>query len=121
MSLPILAGIASTAIFALSVLPMLSKAARTRDVSSYSLGSLALANVGNFVHSIYVLHLPPGPIWVLHGLYLTSYALMLFWYLRFRRHPRGSEPDGQDYPSDASTIGSFPGSGTAPVISSVAA
>lgn len=89
-SLPVLAGTLSTAIFAGSVLPMLLKAARTHDLSSYSLGNIALANAGNVVHSVYVLNLPPGPIWVLHGFYVTSSALMLIWYLRFgdiRRHP----------------------------------
>ena len=66
-SLPVLAGIISTIIFAASTLPMLVKAHRTRDLSSYSLGNILLANVGNAVHSVYVLSLPPGPLWVLHG------------------------------------------------------
>jgi hypothetical protein len=39
--------------------------------------------VGNLVHSVYVFSLPVGPIWVLHGFYLVSSALMLFWYLRY--------------------------------------
>jgi hypothetical protein len=82
-SLPILAGIASTIIFAASTLPMLVKARRTRDLSSYSLGNILLANVGNAVHSVYVFSLPPGPLWVLHGFYLTSTALMLTWFLRY--------------------------------------
>lgn len=82
-SLPVLAGTVSTTIFAGSVLPMLLKAARTHDLSSYSLGNIVLANAGNVVHSVYVLNLPPGPIWVLHGFYVASSALMLFWYLRF--------------------------------------
>lgn len=95
MSLPVLAGMVSTAIFAGSVLPMLVKAARTRDLTSYSLGNIVLANVGNAVHSVYVLHLPPGPIWALHAFYVSSSALMLFWYLRFRgetRCPRRRPP-----------------------------
>jgi hypothetical protein len=83
-SLPVLAGIVSTIIFAASTLPMLVKAHRTRDLSSYSLGNILLANVGNAVHSVYVLSLPPGPLWVLHAFYVTSTALMLTWYLRFR-------------------------------------
>jgi hypothetical protein len=52
------------------MLPMLHKALRTRELSSYSFGNIALANVGNAVHSVYVVHLPPGPIWFLaHALH----------------------------------------------------
>jgi len=83
-SLPVLAGIISTIIFASSTLPMLRKAAATKDLRSYSLGNIGLANVGNLVHSVYVFSLPLGPIWALHGFYLVSTALMLFWYLRYR-------------------------------------
>ncbi len=83
-SLPVLAGIISTIIFAASTFPMLAKAHRTRDLSSYSLGNILLANVGNAVHSVYVLSLPPGPLWALHGFYVTSTALMLTWYVRYR-------------------------------------
>jgi len=82
-SLPFLAGVTATVIFAASTLPMLVKARRTRDLSSYSLGNIGLANVGNLVHSVYVLSLPPGPIWALHGFYLCSTGLMLAWYLRY--------------------------------------
>ena len=88
-TLPVVAGIVSTAVFAGSMLPMLVKAARTRDLSSYSLGNLVLANVGNAVHSIYVFHLPPGPIWFLHGFYVMTSALMLVWWLHYR--PPGGE------------------------------
>jgi uncharacterized protein with PQ loop repeat len=83
VSLPTLAGIASTVIFAASTLPMLVKAYRSRDLRSYSLGNIVLANVGNSVHSIYVYSLPPGPVWLLHLFYLVSTALMLGWYLRY--------------------------------------
>ncbi len=82
-TLPILAGIVSTIIFASSTLPMLRKAAVTKDLASYSLGNIGLANVGNLVHSIYVFSLPVGPIWALHSFYLVSTALMLFWYVRY--------------------------------------
>jgi hypothetical protein len=88
-TLPILAGMVSTAVFASSVLPMLCKAARTRDLSSYSFGNITLANIGNAVHSVYVFHLPAGPIWFLHTFYVVSSALMLFWYLRYRPVRRG--------------------------------
>ena len=77
-----------------TTLPMLAKAWRTRDLASYSLGNLLLANLGNAVHSVYVFNLPPGPIWVLHTFYVASSALMLYWYVR-GRHARlqaGREP-----------------------------
>nr|WP_235543866.1 hypothetical protein [Phycicoccus sp. Soil803] len=94
-TLPLLAGMVSTTIFAGSVLPMLVKAVRSRDLSSYSLGNLALANVGNVVHSVYVFSLPAGPLWVLHSFYLLSTALMLGWYLRWGRGAERS-PNPQD-------------------------
>src|SRR3712207_7181760 len=50
-----------------------------RSLASYSLGSLVLTNMANAVHSIYVFHLPAGPIWVLHLAYITASALMLAW------------------------------------------
>src|SRR5918995_7528540 len=81
----ILAGTASTVLFVASVLPMLVKAARTRDLTSYSRGNLVLANVGNLVHSIYVTQLPAGPIWALHSFYVVSSALMLAWHLLYAR------------------------------------
>jgi hypothetical protein len=84
MDLAVFAGIVSTGLFAMSYLPMLVKAARTRDLSSYSLGNLAITNAGNLVHSVYVFSLPFGPIWLLHGFYLVASALMLLWFLRFR-------------------------------------
>ena len=86
-SLPLLAGIVSTVIFAGSTLPMLGKALRTRDLGSYSLGNLLLANIGNAVHSVYVFSLPPGPLWLLHSFYLASTGLMLGWFLRYELLP----------------------------------
>ena len=83
-TVPLLAGMVSTAIFAGSVLPMVVKAFRSRDLSSYSLGNLALANLGNVVHSVYVFSLPAGPLWVLHCFYLLTTGLMLAWFLRYR-------------------------------------
>jgi uncharacterized protein with PQ loop repeat len=87
MNLPLIAGTISTAIFALSTLPMLLKAFRTKDLKSYSLGNILLANVGNVIHSMYVFHLPLGPIWLLHSFYLVTTGLMLVWYLRYERRP----------------------------------
>ena len=94
-SVPILAGSVSTAIFIASTLPMLLKAGRTKDLTSYSLGNIVLANIGNAVHSVYVFALPPGPIWVLHAFYVVSSALMLHWCLRSRAVTRA----GADRPA----------------------
>jgi hypothetical protein len=88
LNLPLIAGTISTVIFALSTLPMLRKAFHTRDLSSYSLGNIMLANGGNLVHSVYVFALPPGPIWLLHSFYLVTTGLMLVWYLRYEWRPR---------------------------------
>src|SRR5690349_24396559 len=86
-SVPVLAGIVSTAIFVCSTLPMLSKAYRTRDLASYSLGNLVLASTGNAVHALYVFSLPPSPLWALHAFNLTSTAFMLLWFLRYEVVP----------------------------------
>lgn len=82
-SIPLIAGGVSTAIYASGVLPMMVKAGRTKDLSSYSLGNLSLANAGNVINSIYVLSLPIGPIWFLHSFYVVTTALMLIWYVRY--------------------------------------
>lgn len=90
MNLPILAGTVSTVLFALSMLPMLIKAARTKDLASYSLGNLFMSNVANMIHSVYVFSLPAGPIWLLHSTYVVASALMLVWCLRYGARPAAS-------------------------------
>ena len=87
-NLPFIAGTISTTIFALSTLPMLRKAFQTKDLGSYSLGNIMLANAGNAIHSVYVFHMPPGPIWLLHGFYLVTTGMMLFWYVRYEGLPQ---------------------------------
>ncbi|WP_336715177.1 hypothetical protein [Arthrobacter sp. USHLN218] len=82
IDLAVLAGGVSTVIFAGSVMPMIVKAVRTRDLASYSLGNLLLSNTGNLVYAVYVYSLPAGPIWALHGFYILSTAFMLAMYLR---------------------------------------
>jgi uncharacterized protein with PQ loop repeat len=77
------AGAIATVVFASSTLPMLAKAWRTKDVSSYSAGNIVLANCGNVLYAMYVVHLPLGPIWALHAFHTTSTALMLYWYIRY--------------------------------------
>jgi hypothetical protein len=86
VNLPVIAGAISTTIFACSMLPMLLKAFQSRNLRSYSLGNILLTNLGNVIHSFYVFHLPPGPIWLLHTFYLVSMGLMLVWYLRYEWH-----------------------------------
>jgi uncharacterized protein with PQ loop repeat len=77
MDIPLIAGTVSTVVFGVSNLPMLRKALRTRDVSSYSLSSITMINAANAVYSLYVFSLPFGPIWGLHTFYLVSCAIML--------------------------------------------
>jgi len=55
---------------------------------SYSLGNIVLANIGNVIYAAYVLSLPLGPVWALHGFHLGATGLMLFWYLRHGRRLR---------------------------------
>jgi uncharacterized protein with PQ loop repeat len=86
-TLAVMAGAISTTIFALSTLPMLFKAFQTKDLKSYSLGNILLANVGNIVHSVYVYSLPGGPIWLLHTFNLVTTGMMLVWYLRYEWRP----------------------------------
>ncbi|GAA4715578.1 hypothetical protein [Nocardioides conyzicola] len=108
-ALPVLAGIASTVIFASSTMPMLGKALRTRELSSYSLGNLLLANLGNAIYSVYIFSLAPGPLWALHSFHLGSTAFMLVWYLRFEllpRRQRGSrQPELRGVDHDGTPVG----------------
>jgi uncharacterized protein with PQ loop repeat len=96
MDIPIVAGTISTVAFAVSNLPMLRKALRTRDVSSYSLSSLVMINAANVVYSLYVFTLPVGPIWALHSFYVVSCSVMLVLCLKQRSSRRiaaeASEP-----------------------------
>ena len=89
-----LAGTVSTVLFAAANLPMLLKAMRSHDLRSYSPSALILGNLGNLVYTFYVVSLPFGPIWVLHGFYLVTMALMLVLYAvsaRARRVRRSGE------------------------------
>lgn len=82
--LSLVAGTISSLIFAGSYVPMLWKVAWTRDVRSYSWPNIMMANIGNLVHWLYVISLPPGPVWVLHTFYTLASLLLLVLYLRFR-------------------------------------
>jgi hypothetical protein len=83
--LPDLAGLAATTLFIGAQLPMLAKAARTRDLRSYSLATLALATLGNALYWLYLAALPLGAAWLLHGFHTATTALMLAWGVRYRR------------------------------------
>jgi uncharacterized protein with PQ loop repeat len=79
------AGVVSSLIFAASNLPMLARAFKTRNMKSYSLGYIALSNVGNLVYWVYVVSLPFGPVWFLQMFYTLTMAVMLFLYLDFEK------------------------------------
>ena len=84
-SLQVVAGFASTTIFISSNLPMLFKAFKTKNLSSYSLGHLVLGNLGNTIYWLYITSLPVGPAWFLQAFFSTANALMLFCYLRYEK------------------------------------
>lgn len=108
--LALAAGSISTVVFAGSTLPMIVKAVRTKDLTSYSLSSLLLSNLGNLVHSVYVYSLPIGPIWALHAFYVVTTALMLALFLLHcsrgsdvRRPPHAAARNTHDSPDEAPT------------------
>ena len=76
MDMYMIAGSVSTTLFAVANLPMVVKAVRTKDLTSYSFTYLLIGNAGNVMHSLYVFSLPVGPIWVLHAFYLVSMGIM---------------------------------------------
>ena len=82
-NLQMIAGFTSSMIFVTSNLPMLFKAFRTKDLKSYSPIHIVLSNVGNLLYWLYVVSLPVGPIWFLHGFFTVSTLLMLAFYLRY--------------------------------------
>ena len=79
------AGLVATALFVGSALPMLIKAARTKNLASYSGGNLLIANLGNLAQSVYLASVPPGPLWALHAFNSLASATMLTWWLRHSR------------------------------------
>ena len=83
-----IAGTVATLLFVCSALPMLIRARRTRDLSSYSPANLIIANVGNLAQTIYVITLPVGPVWLMHAFNVVVSGLMLLWWLRHHWLPR---------------------------------
>ncbi len=84
-TIQLLAGSISCGIFISSNLPMLHKAFQTRDLKSYSLGQILLGNLGNGLYWIYLISLPFGPAWFIHGFFTLSSLLMLLGYLHYER------------------------------------
>ena len=87
MDIQIIAGSTSSMIFIMGTFSMLVKAQRTKDMESYSLSMLLCNNIGNVIYWLYILSLPFGPIYFLHGFYTLSTLLMLVWYLMYRHKP----------------------------------
>ncbi len=79
----LLAGISSSIIFTVSNFPMVIKAIKTKDLSSYSLGNLALRNVGNMAYWPYVASMPMGPTWFVQAFYTLVGLVMLLFYLHY--------------------------------------
>lgn len=82
--LQMIAGIISSLIFASGTATMLMKTMKTKEVEAYSLPFLVLTNVGNLVYWLYVLSLPFGPIYVLHGFYTIAMIVMLLYFVFYR-------------------------------------
>ena len=74
MNLPVVAGAIATSLFAISTLPMLVQASRTKNLSSYSLGNSLTPNVATVIHSVYGFSIPCGPVCRLHSSYPVDTA-----------------------------------------------
>jgi hypothetical protein len=83
INVELIAGMMSTMIFIFSNLPMIAKALTTKNLKSYSLGQIGLANMGNLIHWVYIIGLPMGPIWFLHGFNTAVAVIMLICYVRY--------------------------------------
>src|SRR5262245_26707160 len=83
----VVAGSLAGLIFAVGSVDMVVKAWRTKDLRSYSLGQIVLNNVGNVFYWLYILSLPFGPIYFMHGFFTLVSLLMLTWYFTYRTAP----------------------------------
>ncbi len=83
MSLPEMAGFVASSLFVIANLPMLFKAFKSKNLKSYSLLHIGLANVGNIIYWLYIVTFPFGSIWLLHGFNTSVTFIMLVWYLRY--------------------------------------
>ncbi len=80
----LLAGSVAGLIFAVGSLDMVIKAWRTKDLRSYSLGQMVLNNVGNLFYWLYILSLPFGPIYFMHGFFTLVSLIMMIWYFVYQ-------------------------------------
>jgi hypothetical protein len=103
----LLAGTISTSIFAVSHIPMLIRAFRTKDLRSYSPANLVLSNIGNAFHWLYIASLPFGPIWFLHSFYTLAAAIMLLWYLQHRSRWADPKPGSANKKSVGTRYSAF--------------
>lgn len=83
----VVAGSLAGLIFAAASWNMAAKAWRTKDLRSYSRGQVVLNNVGNLLYWLYVVSLPFGPIYFMHGFCTLVWVLMLIWYFAYRTAP----------------------------------
>ncbi len=104
MDIATAAGALATAVFLASTVPMVWRAAVTRDMSSYSRAHLVMTNVGNAAHSLYVLSLPAGPIYVLHGTHVAVALFMLVWHLRHAVRPPAEDGQGEGRQDDRDSL-----------------
>ena len=113
------AGSAAAAIFMISQLPMLIKAYRTKDLTSYSFANMGLANLGNVLYAVYVLQVPVGPVWAIHGFNVTTSGLMMILYLRYGRRVDRSRSISSATPSARLVVARQPRTVSAAVQSAV--
>jgi succinate dehydrogenase/fumarate reductase cytochrome b subunit len=85
--LQLIAGSVSSLIFITGTLNMVVKAWLTKDMESYSISALVLNNLGNLIYWIYVVSLPLGPIYLIHGFYTVTTIFLLVWALLYRHRP----------------------------------
>jgi len=81
------AGSVAGFIFAVGSVNMMFKAWRTKDLSSYSIGQIVLNNVGNLFYWLYIVSLPFGPIYFMHGFLTFVSLLMLVWHFMYQPAP----------------------------------
>lgn len=79
----VVSGTVAGFIFAMGSINMVIKAWQTKDLRSYSLSQLVLNNVGNLFYWLYVVSLPLGPIYFMHGFFTLVSLLMLIWYFAY--------------------------------------
>lgn len=90
------AGSVAGLIFAAGSVDMVVKAWRTKDLRSYSFGQILLNNIGNLFYWLYVLSLPFGPIYFMHGFFTLVSLLMLIGYFAYRPAPAAKAVDAYE-------------------------